>query len=242
MKTQIKFWKLLALIPLTPLITGCVAALPALVIGAAMAPGMIGAFTNGAVSIELNEVELKQASNQKFGDRLQKLAIWPTSNPQSAALMGAPDVSLAEGLRPVMADMKATVLTPSQTNRELRKLSIDGVIEGKTSADLIVDIEALCKAVDLDLVIVPRWIVSFGNANTKDIGLRAITLGLVAAKSMSKTDLLFYGCRTKTQSTVTGQVAVEQGMRTPAQSEVAQSVGVALGEAVSSILFGSKGK
>ena len=238
MKTPSKLWKLLALSPLVPLITGCVAAIPLIM----ATPGLIGGFKNGAVSIELNETELKQANSQKFGEKLQKLAIWPTSNPQSAAVMGAPDVSLAENLRPALSEMKVVMLSPSQTTRELKKLNIDSSIEGKTSEDVIADIETLCKATDLDLVIVPRWIVSFGNANTKDIGLRMMTLGLVAAKSVSKTDLLFYGCHSKTQSTVTGQVSVEQGMRTPAQSEVAQSVGVVLGEAVVSILGKAKGK
>jgi hypothetical protein len=241
MKTPSKLWKLLVLTPLIPLLTGCLAAI-ALIPAIMQAPGIVGAFKNGAVSIELNETELKQTTSQKFAEKLQKLAIWPTSNPQTAAVMGAPDVSMAESLIPALSDMKVMMLSPSQTTRELKKLNIDSGIEGKTSEDVIADIETLCKAAELDLVVVPRWIVSFGNANTKDIGLRAITLGFVAAKSVSKTDLLFYGCRSKTQSTVTGQVSVEQGMRTPAQSEVAQSVGVALSEAVASILAGVKSK
>lgn len=237
MKTKSKLWKLLALIPLTPLITGCVAA----VLAVPAALSVVGVHKNGAVSIELNDGELKQAANQKFGDKLQKLAIWPTSVPSIAATMGAADVSMAEALRPALSDMKVMVLSPSQTTRELKKLSIDGVVEGKTSEDVALDIETLCKAADLDLVIVPRWIVSYGQGSMKDTFMAGMTFGMVAAKQTSKANLLFYGCRSKIQSTVTGQVSVEMGMRTPAQSEVAQSVGVALGDAVVSIIGKAKG-
>jgi hypothetical protein len=241
MKIQSKLWKLLALTPLAPLITGCVAAVPLMIMAVPAAMSVAGAYKNGAVSIELNEAELKQATSQKFGERLQKLAIWPTSMPSIAATMGAADVSLAESLRPSLSDMKVLMLSPSQTTRELKKLNIDSSIEGKTSEDVIADIETLCKAAELDLVIVPRWIVSYGQGNMKDAVMSGLTFGMVAAKQTSKANLLFYGCRTKTQSTVTGQVSVEMGMRSPGQSEVAQSVGVVLGEAVANILGKAKG-
>jgi hypothetical protein len=205
------------------------------------AMSVAGAYKNGAVSIELNDGELKQAANQKFGEKLQKLAIWPTSMPSIAATMGAADVSMAEALRPALSDKKVMVLTPSQTTRELKKLNIDGSIEGKTSEDVALDIETLCKAADLDLVIVPRWIVSYGQGSMKDTLMAGMTFGMFAAKQTSKANLLFYGCRSKTQSMVTGQVSVEMGMRSPGQSEVAQSVGVVLGEAVANILGKVKG-
>lgn len=197
------------------LLAGCAAPLimaaPMLLQGAQLA----SVFSSGGVTVNYDPKQIEQASLEGFGKDARKVAVWPQLNSRIP-------VKTAEYLQTYKN--RVSVVSPSEMTRTLRQQGIDEFIENKTRADLEQDFERLCVAKVADVFIATTYDTR-GGKNRQSMMTSIATLGIVANKSHSTATSSIYDCAQKKILVLSGEVAVETGMKAPDLSETQEAVG-----------------
>jgi hypothetical protein len=216
----------ITLMLLTLLLSGCAAplimAVPMLLQGAQL----VSLFTSGGVTVNYDPKQIEQASLEGFGKDARKIAVWPQLNSRIP-------VKTAEYLQTYKN--RVNIVSPSEMTRTLRQQGIDEFLDNKTRGDLEQDFERLCTAKVADVFIATTYDTR-GGKNRQSTMATVATLGIIANKSHSTATSTIYDCGQKKVLALTGEVAVETGMKAPDLSETQEAIGELVAKASAMVL------